>query len=939
GVAALTGWGLQAPGLTFFPVIVCTCCAVSTRGRGLVISAVAMALVAMLAVVDATLLTPATDDSVPRALRGAILVAGVAISAVVGLTLSGQVQRHVRRTAERERRFRELLGIAATAYFETDAKLQVRHLSLRASASTFSPVRPSLRQRMPWELPELELDAGARDALRRAMQSGQAFRDLPMVWHSPDGEHRHLLGSGAPRLDERKRLLGYWCVLRDVTRERSSRDALQITEQRYQQLFALIPTPLVIHRDGLLIDANPAAAKLFGFGSVGRMIGRELAEVYPPPMQAVLRARLVALRKLAVGQPLAPIELDLVSLDGRPLRVSATGLRIEVEGGPAVLSFYIDQTAQYAAAQAHRESEALLVQLVSMSPDIITLTDLKTGRYMMANDAFSRVTGHAREQVIGRTAMDIGIWHNTDERDRLIAALGERGYVEDHAVSFVGHDGTVLPMLVSASRFERDGRAFLVINARDMTQAQQARLEREASLTNASVGIALTRERRFVLVNPHFEQMFRWPPGALVGQPGSAVWASDEQYEAVGRRVSTALRAGEAVEFEDESMRRDGSSFTARFKAKAIDPLQPGLAGTIWICEDVTAARQAERDLARARDEAEAANRAKSAFLANTSHEIRTPLNGLVGLARLARRPDVQAERRAQYLEQIGDSAETLSMLISDILDLSKIEAGKLEVESAPFDLQELLQALRQAYGALADDHGLGFALELDARLPPLVRGDALRVRQILVNYLQNALKFTARGELRLVARCIDDERVRFEVHDTGTGIDDANQARLFKPFTQADESITRRFGGTGLGLSICTELATLMGGSVGVTSTAGVGSCFHVELPLPAVRADDPVSGHHLHDDALLRDAQVLLVEDNAVNMMIAVALLEQWGVRVVQAHDGRQALAQLARADERGDPIDLVLMDVQMPGISGYEATRQLRQRWSAQALPVIA
>jgi CheY-like chemotaxis protein len=292
-----------------------------------------------------------------------------------------------------------------------------------------------------------------------------------------------------------------------------------------------------------------------------------------------------------------------------------------------------------------------------------------------------------------------------------------------------------------------------------------------------------------------------------------------------------------------------------------------------------------------------------------------------------------------QYIEQIGESAEVLSMIISDILDLSKIEAGKLQLESAPFDLSALLHSLQQAYTPLANNHGLALTVQLDAQLPVVVLGDALRVRQILVNYLQNALKFTAQGSISLRALPGTAGRVRFEVQDTGPGIAAAAQARLFEPFTQADDSTTRRFGGTGLGLSICRELATLMGGEVGLQSQLGVGSCFHAELPLPASANPADALDAAGPDDTRLQGMQVMLVEDNVVNMMIAVALLEQWGVQVTQAVDGPQALALLAQATAAGQHFDAVLMDVQMPGMSGYETTAALRLTHSAAELPVIA
>ena len=357
------------------------------------------------------------------------------------------------------------------------------------------------------------------------------------------------------------------------------------------------------------------------------------------------------------------------------------------------------------------------------------------------------------------------------------------------------------------------------------------------------------------------------------------------------------------------------------------------------IVESITERRQVEQALAGARDAAEAANRAKSAFLANTSHELRTPLNGLIGLARLAAAPDIAEPRRQQYLLQISDTAQGLSSIITDILDLSKIEAGKLELEVVPFDLVELLRGMQRAYATSAEAQSIVLRLEPLAGVESRVLGDKLRVRQILGNYLGNALKFTAQGEVRLVARRLDAVRVRFEVHDTGPGIDEPTQARLFRPFTQADESTTRRYGGSGLGLSICRELATLMGGEVGVHSRVGQGSCFWAELPLPVTDEMLPELQAEAPLRATLEGASVLMVEDNPVNMLIAGAMLEQWGVRIEQATDGQQAVQAVQRRAQSGSLFDAVLMDVQMPVMSGHEATRVLRRDYSPEQLPIIA
>ena len=598
-----------------------------------------------------------------------------------------------------------------------------------------------------------------------------------------------------------------------------------------------------------------------------------------------------------------------------------------------------DVDALARAQEALRHSELVLSTLVTTSPDMITLTDMATGRYVMVNDTFARATGYTREEAIGRTSLELGVWGSTERREEFIRRLRPDRRVQDMPIEFVDRNGRPFTLLISASVFGLEGAKYLVLNGRDITESERTRLAHEAVLANASLGIAFTREGRFVQANPALEKMLGWEPGTLAGQAGRVVWASDQEYAEIGAMIGPALSRGEPVEFVRELVRRDGTPFWCRMLAKAADPSHPMRGGTIWIVEDITERRRTEQALAKARDDAEAANRAKSAFLANTSHEIRTPLNGLLGLARLARRPELDEARRRQYLEQIAESAETLSAIISDVLDLSKIEAGKLDIERVAFDLHALLESLRQVHGTLADAHGLAFALHTDGDVPRWVWGDPVRVRQVLANYLSNALKFTERGSVTLHAGLAAGGALRFEVRDSGPGITAEVRARLFQPFVQADQSTTRRFGGSGLGLSICHELAALMGGRVGVDSTPGEGSRFWAELPLPAAEATARDAAAGTPECSPLAGARVLMVEDNPVNMTIAVAMLEQWGVQVEQASDGRQAIAAVERAEHAGRPLDAVLMDVQMPVMSGYEATRALRERAGSRRLPIIA
>ncbi|MFZ5580680.1 MAG: ATP-binding protein [Pseudomonadota bacterium] len=334
-------------------------------------------------------------------------------------------------------------------------------------------------------------------------------------------------------------------------------------------------------------------------------------------------------------------------------------------------------------------------------------------------------------------------------------------------------------------------------------------------------------------------------------------------------------------------------------------------------------------ELTRARDEALAANRAKTEFLATMSHEIRTPLNGVLGMLELLLGSGLRDEQ-AEMARIALNSAELLLRIINDILDLSKIEAGKLELEHIPFDPSELVRSTTRGLEGLASDKGLRLTLDIDASLPSRLLGDPTRLQQVLTNLIGNAIKFTEQGgiEIRLTAA---DGSLRIEVEDSGIGIPEDRLHELFHPFTQMDSSHTRRFGGTGLGLAICRRLAEGMGGRIGARSASGRGSLFWVELPMRAA-ATPPPPPENEPSAHVLTHRHVLLVEDNPVNQMVARKLLERMGLSVRVASSGEEALA--LTGEER---FDAVLMDCQMPGLDGLETTRRLR----AQGIesPIIA
>jgi len=705
-------------------------------------------------------------------------------------------------------------------------------------------------------------------------------------------------------------------------------------------------------REGRFTLVNRAVAEAHSL-PVEELIGKTDLEVSLHPEEAE-KFRQDDLEVLNTGQEKFVPEEPLTDSAGRARWLQATKRPIFDSQGHAthILGVATDITERKRAEESLAYERNLLRTLIDNVPSGIYVKDTES-RFLVANPAVARLIGvRSSEELLGKTDFDFFPKELAQRyRDDEIAVMQSGKPMIGSEEPCRTPEGRELWLLTTKAPLrDRTGAVVGMVGmGHDITSRREMEdvLAQERNILRTLIDhipdlmYVKDAQNRFMVANSSVARLMgAKTPDELLGKNDFDFYPQDLA-TAFYEDEQNLIRSGQPLlNHEEVATDPQGNRVWLLTTKVPLRDRNGQVAGIVGIGRDITRRREDEAELLRAKEAAEVASRTKSEFLANMSHEIRTPLNGIVGMTDLALETTLTSEQR-EYMSTVKSSADILLTVINDILDFSKIEAGKIDLEMEDFNLRDCIENVLKTLSIRADEKGLELLCEIAPEVPEVVRGDSTRLRQIILNLVGNAIKFTSEGEvgvkIRLESADADDHVFHFIVSDTGIGIPPEKQEAIFQPFSQADASTTRKYGGTGLGLTISTRLVGMMGGKIWVESNVGSGAHFHFTIRLGVTDAK-PVEIGSIAPPELLRGVRALIVDDNRTNRRILEGMLKRWEMITSSVEGGEEALLELSAAFESGGPYALILTDMHMPGMDGFALIERIRQNPKCKAATIM-
>lgn len=584
------------------------------------------------------------------------------------------------------------------------------------------------------------------------------------------------------------------------------------------------------------------------------------------------------------------------------------------------------------------EPTAFLKRWMDQSQDAIFVLNPQ-GQILFLNKQATQRLGKERKDLVSQNIREIDISNPWTD---YLEEIKNKGKITSEGIH-IQEDGRFMPIEINAQFMNLASKEYIVAFSRDITErknTEELLLRKQNQLKSfveaAPAAIAMfDKELNYLAASRRWYEEYNIQDQAIVGKNYYDLNPkSPENWRAI---LHKCLEGHIEKKEEEKVPQDDGTETWIKWEVRPWYNAEQQVEGIIIFTEDITQQKRQEEELRVAKVKAEEASQAKEQFLANMSHEIRTPMNAILGMTRLLHKTNL-TPKQATYQEAIKASADNLLVIINDILDISKIEAGKLNIDSVGFDLNRLIRHLRNSIRHRAEEKGIGLFYEVDRRINSVLIGDPVRLNQILLNLINNAIKFTDKGSVEMECKLIEApfgyNTIEFRVIDTGIGIPEEKLNTIFESFTQGDDDVSRKYGGTGLGLSISKRLVSLFGGELKVESKKSIGTKFYFSLKLKVGKEEDLVRKKEAQkQDVSLEGVNVLLAEDHDINQFLATTLLHEWGTTVEVVENGIEAIKRIGKGQ-----FDVVLMDIQMPIMGGIEATRIIRNQLKSN-IPIIA